>query len=145
MEASEESSSQSHPIVPHPGNHRLKSLPKFDAGCAIEKWRTEMKVYVSAVIILLFSLGGLAAGVQAVHEDGTTPPPLATPSNGSRAKRQVDQPAAKGAETPSPAQAASHQQTVSPDLEKSLVGLTEAVTKLVDKQSEKESVPVKFS
>jgi hypothetical protein len=103
-----------------------------------------MKVRIPVVIIaLLFGLGGLAAGVQAVQENGTTPLPQATPSNGSRAKK-VDQPASKGAETPSPAQAASHQQTVSPDLEKSLVGLTEAVTKLVGKQAGQESVPLGF-
>src|SRR5258705_13732173 len=102
-----------------------------------------MKVHVPVVIItLLFSFGGLAV-VQAQQENGTTPLPKATPSNGSNSQRHVDQPVRVPAtkETPSPTQAAGQQQTspASPNLEKSLIGLTEAVTKLVNKQGDKES------
>ena len=101
------------------------------------------------VIALLFSSGLAAAGGQTTQEKRATPLPQATPS-GADAKRNVDQPvrapASNRAETPSPAQAPSQQQTqtISPSLQESLVGLTDAVKKLVDKQAEQESTPIKF-
>jgi hypothetical protein len=106
-----------------------------------------MKVHVSVfTITLLFSLGGLSAGGQAAQENKATPVQQGTSTNASGAKRHADlpvrAPATKEAETPSPAP--SPQQTVSPNLEESLVGLTKAVTKLVDKQAEQENVRIKF-
>ena len=106
-----------------------------------------MKVHVSVVIItLLFGLGGLAAGGQTAEENKVTPPPQATRSNGSNARRDVDQPvqvsSPKGAATASPASASQQQAPpISPKLEESLVGLTEAVTNLVKKLPEPEKVP----
>jgi len=73
-----------------------------------------MKTHV-VVIVFLFSFSGLAAVAQTSQKA-----------------------VGRSVETPTPTPAASAQQTVSPELEKSLADLTTAVTKLVDRQSKAE-------
>src|SRR2546430_6738668 len=94
------------------------------------------------VIVFVFTFAGLAVAGQIAQENRATPQ-IAAQQNGSGSKKPMNRSGEtstpKSTEVSSTDQVQSPPQTMSPNLETSLVGLTEAVTKLVDRQAAKES------